>query len=545
MVSRFRFSIIILIVIATYGYLSYNLYQLQVNKGQYYSARAESQYQLAGFLEPHRGLIYFTDRNGELVPAAVNKSYPVIFAIPKEIDDVSEAVKAIAPVIGVDESELEKTLSNQKSLYRLLLEKADNDQVSQINSANLSGIYVDEREFRSYPFGDLAAHLLGFIGPTSDSDKMAGRYGVESQYDDLLRGISGKIDGDSVSRPIQGEDLALTINRDIQARAEEILRGLVKKYQAESGSVIVQNPKTGDIIAIGNYPTFDPNDYSKYEISSFLNPIIQAVYEPGSIFKVITMAVGLDLEKITPETTYTDYGHLTLNGRVIKNWDLKAHGVMTMTEVIEQSINTGSAFAAQQVGKEDFYRYLKDFGFSEITGVQLPGEVSGSIENIKKREEINLASASFGQGISVTPLALISAISAIANDGVLMKPNILAGQKSEMRKRVISKKAADEITGMMISAVDKARVAHINNFNVAGKTGTAQVPDFVAGGYTDQVINTYIGFAPASDPIFTAMVKLDKPAGAPLAGQTVVPAFRDLAEFILNYYNASPDNLSS
>jgi len=543
MVSRFRFSIIFLIVFVAYGYLSYNLYQLQINKGRYYSARAESQYKLAGFLEPHRGIVYFTNREKELVPAAINKSYPVVFAVPKEIEDVSEAVKTIAPIVDIEEEDLKQVLSNKKLFYRLLLEKAEKKQVEKIGEANLEGIYVDEREFRSYPFGDLAAHLLGFIGPTDEKNELSGRYGIERQFNDLLNGVPGEIEGDSVSRPVQGEDLALTINHDIQARAEEILRKLIKRYDARGGSVIVQNPKTGNVLALGNYPTFDPNEYSEYEVGSFLNPAIQAIYEPGSIFKVITMAIGLDTGKITPDTTYIDRGSLTLNGKVIKNWDLKAHGKVTMKEVIERSINTGSAFAAQQVGRDDFYRYLVEFGFDEITGIQLPGEIAGSIDNVKKPRDINLATASFGQGISVTPLALISAISTIANDGVMMKPNILSDDEPEEGGRIISKKAADQITEIMISAVDKAYVARIANFKVAGKTGTAQVPDFVAGGYSDEVINTYIGFAPATDPLFTAMIKLDKPAGAPLAGQTVVPAFRELAEFILNYYNASPDNL--
>lgn len=544
MVSRFRLSIIALVIFSAYGYLAYNLYELQISRGRYYSARAESQYRLAGFLEPYRGIIYFTDKEKELVPAAINKSYPVVFAVPKEIEDAPEAVAAIAPILGLAEDELKTIFSNKKSFYRLLLKKTDAEQTRKIGEVGVKGVYVDQREFRSYPFGDLAAHLLGFVGPTKEEDQLSGRYGVERQFNQLLGGVPGKISGDAISRPIQGGDLALTIDRNIQARAEEILRNLVKKYQARGGSVIVQDPKTGNLLALGGFPSFDPNEYQRSDIGSFLNPVIQAIYEPGSIFKIITMAIGLDLGKIAPDTAYTDYGHLTMNGRVIKNWDLKAHGRVTMTDVIGQSINTGSVFAAQKIGQKDFYRYLTAFGFNQPTSVQLPNEIAGSIENIKKPEDIHLATASFGQGISVTPLALINAVSAIANGGVLMKPNILAGEKPKAVKKVISKKAADQITEMMVSAVNNAKIARVPNYKVAGKTGTAQVPDFNVGGYTDEVINTYIGFAPATDSKFTALIKLDQPAGAPLAGLTVVPAFRELAEFILNYYNAPPDDLS-
>ncbi len=543
MVSRFRLTILVIAVLGAFSYLVFNFYTLQVSKGSYYLARAESQYRLAGFLEPHRGLIYLTDKDSNSIPAALNKSYPVIFAVPKEIDDVEEAVGIISPVIKLEEDVVRKALSNRNTLYKLLVKKASKEQVEEIKQINLKGIYVDEQEFRFYSLGELAAHLLGFIGPTKSDDLLAGRYGVERQFDNILRGTPGEVRGNKVSQSVRGKDIFLTIDRNIQGRAEEILEGLVGKYRAQGGTVIVQNPKTGDILALGNYPDFNPNEYSKSDVSRFLNPAIQAIYEPGSIFKVITMAAGLDSGKITPETTYNDAGQIILNGKVIKNWDLKAHGTLNMTQVIEGSVNTGSAFAAGKIGGDLFYNYLEKFGFTETTGIQLPEEIIGNIENIKKPREINLATASFGQGISVTPIGLLSAVSAIANNGVLMKPNIIKGNNPKKIRQAVSAKAASEVTAMMISAVDKAIIARIPSYKVAGKTGTAQVPNFKSGGYTEDVINTYIGFAPATNPRFVIFIKLDKPAGGPLAGLTVVPAFKELAQFILNYYNIPPDNL--
>jgi len=549
MVSRIRLTLLIFLIATGFAYLIFNLYNLQIKQGGYYTARAESQYKLAGFLEPHRGLIYFTNKAGDLVPVALNKSYPVIFAVPKEIEDADEAIEMMSPILDIqsDEArnEIRNSLKDKNSLYRLLSKKAAPEQVKKIKELKLSGIYVDEKDFRFYPFNELGSHLLGYVGPTKESDVPAGRYGMERQFDELLMGMPGTVSGDQINRPVQGEDLVLTIDQNIQGRAEDILQNLIKKYRAVGGTVIVQEPKTGNILALGSYPNFDPNNYSKAEISSFLNPAQQAVYEPGSVFKVISMASALDAKAVTPATTYYDSGHLTLNGKVIRNWDLKSHGNQTMTEVIEKSLNTGSAFAVSRLGGDKFYQYLKKFGFANITGIQLLDEVLGNIENIKQSKEINVATASFGQGISVTPISLINAVSAIANHGVLMRPNLLAGEKSRSSGRVISRQAADEITSMMVSAVKKAVIASIPNYQVAGKTGTAQVPNFQKGGYTDEVINTYIGFAPASDPQFTILIKIDKPAGAPLAGLTVVPAFRELAEFILNYYNISPDDLSS
>lgn len=545
MVSSFRFSIVIFGIFSAFAYLIFNIYNLQIVDSAYYSDRAEDQYQLAGFLEPHRGIIYFTDKDDNLIPTALNKAYPVIFAVPQEIDDAQEATKIISSILEIDEEKINKAFANKKALYKLLVKKATAEQVAKIKEVNLKGIYVDEQEFRFYPFGDLASHLLGFISPSKEDDKLVGRYGIEKQFNKLLEGVPGTVSGDKVTRPTQGEDLVLTIDRNIQGRAEEILKELIEKYKAKGGTVIVQDPKTGNILAMGNYPAFDPNDYSQFEISSFLNPSLQAIYEPGSIFKVINMSIGLDSKKITPDTTYYDSGKLLLNGETIRNWDLKAHGKITMTEVIEKSINTGSAFVARQVGKDTFYKYLVKFGLKEPTNIQLSDEVVGNIENVKKREEIHLATASFGQGISVTPIALISAVSAIANKGVLMKPNLLKEEAPQRIRRVINADSAAKITAMMTSAVKKARIAQIPSYKVAGKTGTAQVPNFRTGGYTDEVINTYIGFAPASEAEFTILIKIDEPAGAPLAGRTVVPAFRELAEFILNYYNIPPDDLSS
>lgn len=544
MVSRFRITVILLGVFAAFGYLIYNLYNIQVEKGSYYTARAESQYQLAGFLEPHRGIIYLTDKDQSLIPAALNKSYPVIFAVPKEIEDIPETANTLAPILKISETEIQNLLTNKKSLYRLLKKKANEAEVKSIEEAQLSGIYVDRQEIRFYPFASLAAHLLGFIAPTKDNDFSTGRYGLERNNEQALAGQPGTVKGDTITRPVQGKDLFLTIDHNIQERAEKILADMVKKYSAVGGLVVVENPQTGDILAAASQPTFDPNDYQNYPLSHFLNPLQQSLYEPGSIFKVITMASALDAGAVTPKTTYYDSGELRLDGRVIRNWDLKANGQQTMTEVIEKSLNTGSAYAAKKLGEGKFYDYIVKFGLTDKTNIQLPEEITGNFENLKKQRAINLATASFGQGISVTPIALINAVAAIANKGILPSLNLINNQKTPAGQRVIGEKAAQEITAMMASAVEKAKLAAIANYQIAGKTGTAQVPDFSKGGYTDDVINTYIGFGPVSKPRFVIMFKLDKPAGAPLAGQTVVPAFRELAEFILNYYNITPDNLT-
>lgn len=533
-----RLWFLVAIVLGLYLLLLGNFYKLQIKEG---GERAALKQRFAAYIAPPRGSIYFKDKQNNHIPAAINKTYPVIFAVPKEIEDPAEAASLLAETLNLDASRIKNSLIKPDDLYEVVIKKADADQVSAVKALGLKGVYVDEANYRFYPFTALASQLIGFVGAAAD-DSEVGRYGIESFYESMLSGRRTQEKDGKITRSIPGSDVLLTIDRNIQARAEEVLSGVADNYDAERGTVIVQNPGTGEILALANYPNFDPNNFSKYPLGVFLNHATSALYEPGSILKVITMAAGLDAGKITPQTRFYDPGSLTLNGKTIRNWDLKSHGSITMTEVIEQSINTGAAHAERLLGHNQFYKYLVSFGLNEKTGIDLPGELAGNLRNLEKNaQDINFATASYGQGISLTPVELINAFSAIANGGLLMRPYVTSDKSPSIVRRVISSEAASAATAMMVSAVDKAEVARIPSYAVAGKTGTAQVPDFKRGGYTSEVINTYVGYAPASAPQFVILIKLDKPKGAPLAGETVVPAFRELAEFILNYYNISPD----
>lgn len=540
----FRIYILLFGFVGIYIVLAVNLYDLQIIKGYRYSALAESQYRLAGFLEPHRGVIAITDKNNAVIPVAINTSYPVVVAVPREIKDRDQTVENISPIINKD-GERVRELITKKGAYQVLLKNPTPEQMRAIAEANIYGIHIDEQERREYPFGVLASHVLGFVGPQGDDPIIAGRYGLEQQFNAALAGMPGSQENGKAIKPVQGKDIIITIDRAIQSQGETILKNLVQTKKAVGGTVIVQEPKTGKVLAMASAPDFNPNEYGVFSLHTFVNPAVQGRYEPGSVFKVITAAIGLDTKSFTPQTTYYDTGAVKFSdGKIIKNWDLKAHGTMTMTNVIEESLNTGAAFMQRAIGNKPFYDYLNTFGFNDRTGIALPGEISGNLKNIKTRAaDIHFATASFGQGIAVTPLQLITAVSAIANGGMLMKPYIEEKKTPETVRRVVTPEAARAATEMMISAVRKGEIAHIPHYTVAGKTGTAQAVDFVQGGYTNEVINTYVGFAPARNPRFIILIKLDKPAGAPLAGTTVVPAFRELAEFIINYYGIPPDNL--
>ncbi|MDP1689495.1 MAG: penicillin-binding protein 2 [bacterium] len=541
---RFRFIIIILFFFVLYSTLVFNLYKIQIQNGKIYVAKAESQLELSGLLEPVRGNINFTDNRDKRIPAAMNDDFPFIYVVPKELSDGKEAARLLEPIIGKSVSDLEKLFSKKDDPYEPLLAKASDDQVESLKTLALTGVYVQKRPARLYPLKEVGSQIIGFVSDYgSVNGRPIGQYGIERYYNSELFGIPGTISKDVITQSKPGKSINLTIDRNVQSFGQDILAKLVKDYRAKSGSFIVQNPTSGEIIAMGALPTFDPNDYSISGIETYIDPNVQAVYEPGSVFKVVTMSAGIDTGAIASSTTYYDSGEVTLNGRTIRNADLKSHGTLTMTNVLEKSLNTGSVFAQRKTGNAPFLLYLKAFGIENITEVDLPGEISGSLGQLNRVDtrDINFATASFGQGISMTPLQLITAISTIANRGSLMRPYINSEIQPKEIRRVIKAFTADQVSNMMVSAVDKLNLATIKGYEVAGKTGTAYVPDFKRGGYTTNVINTFVGFAPASNPRFTILFKLDEPYGAPYASVTVIPAFKQLAEFLLSYYNVAPD----
>lgn len=548
--NRFRFSFLIIGAFVFYGALIFRLYDLQVAEGDTYAARASSQFAGTDRLDAPRGIVYFTDKNGNRTPVAVNRDFPVVYAVPKELgeENVGAALEDLLPLFpGADREALARRMGNLKNQYVLFGKKVSPEveaAVQALSEKYGKGVYVASQPFRYYTLAHSAGHLLGFVGPSEREAGDSGRYGVEEYYDAQLTGDQGVLEGGKILFPRPGEDLDLTIDPNVQAQAQTLLTNLVSRYRAAGGTIIVQEPRTGKILALVNAPTFDPNAYSEFDVSTFANGAVQKQYEPGSVVKVLTMAAGIDAGAFTPETVVHDSGELHVSGHTIKNWDLKGHGNVTMTNVIEKSLNVGTAAAERLLGHKQFVKYLEAFGFGEKTGIDLPGEISGSIDPVLERgaAEINFATASFGQGIATTPMQVITAISAIANGGELMRPFVNAALEPEVVRRVIEPETARQVREMMTTAVVTNKVAVIPGYDVGAKTGTAQLAASGGAGYGDNVINTYVGFAPSDNPRFTILVKLDQPAGAPLAGQTVVPVFRDLAQFLLTYLEVPPNS---
>ncbi len=539
----YRFSIILILVFGAFGFLLFHLSQVQLVKGGYYLARAESEVSGSGNASANRGAIYFTDSSGNELPAAVNQQTPVIYAVPTAIKDPVTAAKAVSPILNIPVAALETTFSKKDS-YELLQRKADQATADKISALGITGVVASYEPDRLYPLGTVASEILGYVGPSASSNAQVGYYGVEGYYNDLLQGPS------SGPNAGMGADLTLTIDPNIQIEAEKILDALVQKNGSSGGSVIVADPATGAILAMGGYPNFDPNNYGNYPIGDYLNTDVQNVYEPGSIMKLLTMVAGIDSGRITPDTTYDDKGYLEIDKKHITNYNYTTHGAYgpgtTMTQVIEHSINTGAIWAENQTGNSTYLEYMKILGLDQRTGIDLPGEVTGNMSQLTpKAPQVDWDTAAYGQGIAVTPIELVSAISSIANGGVLMRPYLNAALEPKVIRRVMTTTTAAEVTQMAVDAVDLAQVANINGYSLAGKTGSAYVPNPKGGGYLNELDDSYIGWGPASNPRFIAFIRLNGIPVTSLAAETVVPAWQQMAQFLINYYNIPPDRTTN
>lgn len=546
----FVFSSLAIVVI-------FRFYNLQVLKHEGFSVRAASQVQTQQTDWQYlRGKIYFQDKNDKLIPVAINKEFPQVYAVPKEIKNPAETAKIISEIFNIPQEELEEKFSDSSNLFSLIQKKADPATVKKVEDLKLEGIYVSEVTGRFYPYQTLASQVLGFV--KDDVQNFHGQYGLEKYYDKNLSSTSlsdNLLDFLSLKNILFSRDnfdLISTIDFNIQTKAEELLKESAEKWEASSGSIIVMEPKTGRLLTLANFPNFDPNNYSKFPFGTFINSAVELTYEPGSAFKVMTIAAGLESKKLTPQTEYYDSGEVEVDGEIIQNWDKKAYGSQTMTGVLGLSLNVGAVYAEKLIGHDIFYQFVSKSGINQKTGIDLPGEVKGRIDNLKGFQDIYFATASFGQGITATPLGMINAINAVANKGLMMKPYIIDkminSENNEEKviepqegARLLSEENARLLRIMMVKAVETNKVAAIPGYQVAGKTGTAQVAD-ETGKYGSDTIHSFVGFAPAGNPRFIILVKLDKPQKANLAGATVIPVFRELAEYILNYYEIPPSS---
>jgi len=565
--KHWRIFFLIAIIFSISGAIITRLFWLQIIRYDFYAGLAQDQYSFFKELFPQRGEIFIQDlKSDKTIALAVNKEYQQVYVVPRIIaqDKKEDLSKNLASLLDLDQKIIFDRLSKPDDPYEPLKSKVDDAVAGQIKNLDNKGVKLASLTGRYYPAGTLASQLVGFLGVKDD--KKTGQYGLEEYYENDLKGRLGSLSGekDTIGRFIptanqqnqpaeNGVNIVLTIDQNIQFKAENELKKAIDKWQADKGTIIVSNPSTGAIYAMASYPNFDPNNYSEVkDINVFLNPANQMMYEPGSVMKIFTMAAGLDSASISFDQTYEDKGFVALAGGVIKNALDMTYGVQSMSQILEKSINTGAVYVQQKIGSEKFRDYLQAFGFGSKTQIDLVGEIEGSITNLFSKREIDLATASFGQGIAVTPIQLISAASAIANQGRLLKPYLVEKKifadnqqiKTEPAqvRQVISQKTADQLTKMMVQVVENGhgKLAKIPGYSIAGKTGTAEVPNPDKPGYSEDINHTFIGFAPAFNPKFAVLVKLDKPKGVRWAETTVVPIFKEIAQYLFNYFEIPP-----
>lgn len=546
------------------------LFLLQIIQNDYYSLFALNSHEIVEKLQPQRGEIFFKNSRGTgEYPAAVNKVFYQVYAVPRELEnvDVTSTAARIATIVDVNEQDQIDLLRNKllfkDDSYEPLVRKVDDAKMEQIKALGIKGIYFSPQNFHYYPEEGLAGNVLGFAG-FDEKGSLIGRYGLEGYWEKELAGKGGFMVGergalgswialvDRTAKPAEdGADLVLSIDRAIEYKACERLREGAIEYKAKSAALILMESKTGRVIAMCSYPDFDPNNYSKVDdVRAYNNTAVYSAYEPGSVFKPIAMAAGVDLGLVGPNTTFVDPCEMKVDDYTIHNAEEKCYGLQTMTQVLENSINTGMVWLQEKIGNSRFSDYVNKFGFGEKTGIGLASESSGDISSLSRKGRIFGANGSYGQGLTVTPIQIAAAFSALTNGGQVPKPIIAEEIRYESGKKektsfqsvgqAISARTARIIQAMLVSVVENHyKAARIVGYYVGGKTGTAQVPE--KGKYSeDRTIHTFAGFAPGTDPRYVLVVKYEEPERK-WAEQTALPIFRDVMEFVLKYYDVPKD----
>jgi len=541
---------------------------VQITKGEFYKSRAESKYLVSSDGTFDRGTIFFEEITGRKISAATVIPDYTLAVDPTKIVDKEALADKLLGFVKFDRADFIARAGRQHDQYEEVAKHLSENEVAGIRGLGEKSVILEKNKKRFYPGGRVAAQVLGFVGSDgSDSALPTGRYGLERYYNETLA-RSGGDDSSSFfadlflkpgaailfDRGREG-DLVTTIEPTVQGLLERILEDdVLKKYSAASAGGIIMNPKTGEIYAMATMPSFDPSNFSKEKDQRvFANPLVDGVYEMGSIIKPLTMAAGIDAGVVTASTTYDDKGFRVINTKRISNYDGKARGVVSMQEVLNKSLNTGTIFVMERLGKDRFREYFKAYGLGEETGIDLPNEGVGDLQNLESPRDIEYATASFGQGISMTPIEVVRALSVLANGGVLVTPHVVKSTEYSIgpsrdfvpngERRVIKKETSEEISRMLTIVVDKALLEgtlKMEHYSIAAKTGTAQLVE--DGGYSKtDYLHTFFGYFPSRDPKFLVFLAVKNPRGEAYASHTLSAPFMQITKFLLNYYEVPPD----
>jgi cell division protein FtsI/penicillin-binding protein 2 len=561
-----RIKIVSFVIIFFSLILISKLFLIQVVHSDSYRESANRQYSTPSSDIYERGSIFFSGKNGEIISAAVQTLGYKVAINPTKIDGESSYLQ-LSSVIKIDYDSFISKSKKPNDTYEEILRKVPKEKADAISSLKIPGVSIYKEKWRFYPGENLASHTLGFVG--YKGDELAGRYGLERFYDSVLSRdkdnpyvnffaeVFSNIN-DSIFKNDSGSgNIITTIEPAVQGLLEKKLSDVGAMYNTDSIGGIIMNPVDGSIYAMSVKPDFNLNDFSKNKnVSIFSNPLVENVFEFGSVVKPLVIAAGLDTGVITADTKYNDKGSITIEKKEIFNFDKKARGQnVSMQEVLNQSLNTGMVFIYQKLGKDKMRDYLLSYGIKEKTGIDLPNETSGLVGNLNSPRELEYANASFGQGIALTPVEMIRALASLSNGGNLVVPHLVKkikyqnGFEKEMvyptTRTKITEETSNEITRMLVNVMDKSLksgLAKFKNYSVAVKTGTAQVAIENGGGYyKDRHTHSFFGYFPAYDPKFIVFLYAVNPKGVEYASGTWADPFLDITKFLINYYEIPPD----
>lgn len=544
------------------------LYQLQIAQADIYKEKAERQYVHTARDLYSRGSILFTTKDGEQLSAASIQAGYVLAANPTHITRPTDFCEALQNYLGDQADSCVERASLPNRTYVELVSKLTAEQAAEIESKDLDGALLYRSQWRYYPGGSVAARSVGFVGYSDDDAELHGKYGLERSYDDVLyrKGEVLSVNffaelfsnlGEAIykkDKPRSG-DVVTTLEPAVSRLLDTVLDETNAKYNSKTTGAIIMNPKTGAIYAMNVVPGFDLNERAEATVDQFRNPLVENVYEMGSIIKPLTVAAGLDAGVITPNTTYYDPGCIELNTYTICNFDLRGRGTVSMQEVLNQSLNTGVAYIAHTMGKDTFRKYFLSYKLGSETGIDLPNETYGLVNNLNSPREVEYATASFGQGLALTPVETIRALATLGNGGYLVTPHLVSqinyddGTVKEVQypqgEQVLSKETSEDISRMLTAVVDDAlrggNVA-LEHHTIGAKTGTAQIADPNNGGYyDDRYLHSFFGYFPAYDPQFIVFMYTVEPQGVRYASETLTDPFMQIARFLINYYSIPPD----
>ncbi|MCX6781283.1 MAG: penicillin-binding protein 2 [Candidatus Magasanikbacteria bacterium] len=560
--------------LAVAGIFLVRLFIIQVLEHSEYVRQAGVSHNISQTIKAKRGQIYTRDaRDGQqaVYPVALNRDQMVLISDNRKIvdgDRVAGIVATAASLSSEDTDILKQKLSQKSRAYQILLKDVKPEiadaLTAELSKQDIDGIYFDRVPARYYPENELLGQVTGFMGKNSAGEAI-GQYGIEGYFNVRLGGTNGYIKTErdpfgawipvadrDFTESHDGDDVILTIDRTIQLQLCNALQKGILEYFARSATGIIEDPKTGRILAMCNVPNFDPNNYRDVVSASvYNNNAIFTAFEPGSVFKLVTMTAAMNTGAVSPDTTYVDAGFVKRDKFTIRNAGNKAWGKQTMASVIRESINTGTVFAADAMGQDAFRKYVNEFGLGQKTGIELKTEETGNIKSLSRPGSVYLATASFGQGLTTTPIQLLQVYATIANGGVMMKPTIVYAWNKDNGttdyndpttiRQVITKQTAAKATEMMRTVVEESHghAAKVAGYTIVGKTGTAQIAG-PGGKYTEEMNHTFIGYGPANNPRFVMLIKYEAPK-AVYAESTAVPTFGEVAKFLVEYLGIQPD----